>query len=95
MVPRALTLRFLVGMYEGSRRALRVAAKLRMPWLAMHGTDDVMAPPIGSQRLIDALESNDKQLRLWPGGRHEVHNEIEPMRTEFLTEIAEWIKKRV
>jgi acylglycerol lipase len=94
LVPRALTIRFLVGMYEGCRECLRVARKLRMPWLAMHGTDDVMAPAIGSQRLIDALSSTDKQLRLWPGGRHEVHNEIEPMRSEFLTTMADWIRQR-
>jgi alpha-beta hydrolase superfamily lysophospholipase len=94
LVPRQLTLRFLVGLSGACVECLRVARQLRMPWLAMHGSDDLMAPPIGSQRLIDALSSTDKQLRLWLGGRHEVHNEIEPMRTEFLTAMAEWIRQR-
>jgi acylglycerol lipase len=94
LVPRELTLRFLVGLSEACTECLRVARRLHMPWLAMHGTDDVMAPAIGSQRLIDALASTDKQLRLWGGGRHEVHNEIEPMKTEFLACIVEWIKAR-
>jgi alpha-beta hydrolase superfamily lysophospholipase len=94
LVPRALTLRFLVGLYEACVESVRVARNLRMPWLALHGSDDQMAPAIGSQRLIDALVSTDKQLRLWPGGRHEVHNEIEPMRTEFLTCMADWITQR-
>ncbi len=94
LVPRQLTIRFLVGLYESCLECLRVARTLRMPWLAMHGSDDLMAPPIGSQRLIDALSSTDKQLRLWLGGRHEVHNELEPMRTEFLTTMAEWICQR-
>lgn len=94
LVPRALTVRFLVGMYEASVACLKVARNLRMPWLALHGTADVMAPPIGSQRLIDALVSTDKQLRLWPEARHEVHNEIEPTRTEFLECIVAWIKQR-
>lgn len=94
LVPRELTLRFLVGLSEGCAECLRVARHLRMPWLALHGTEDAMAPAIGSQRLIDALSSTDKQLRLFGGGRHEVHNEIEPMRTEFLSTIVAWIKQR-
>jgi alpha-beta hydrolase superfamily lysophospholipase len=95
LVPRALTLRFLVGLYEASAQCLRAARKLRMPWLALHGSNDQMAPPIGSQRLIDALVSTDKQLRLWPDARHEVHNEIEPTRTEVLTCIVDWVLQRV
>jgi acylglycerol lipase len=95
LVPKAITLRLLVGMSEACERCLRVAPKLLMPWLALHGCDDRIAPPIGSQRLIDVLGSKDKQLRVWPEARHEVHNEIEPTRTEFLNCIVEWVKGRV
>ena len=94
LVPKAITLRFLVQLAEASAHCVQVARKLKMPWLALHGTDDHIAPPIGSQRLIDALESDDKFLRLWPDARHEVHNEIEPTRTEFLECIVEWVKER-
>jgi alpha-beta hydrolase superfamily lysophospholipase len=95
LVPKAITLRFLVQLSEASVRCVQVARKLKMPWLALHGTDDQIAPPIGSQRLIDALASSDKYLRVWPGARHEVHNEIEPTRTEFLECIVAWVKERV
>jgi lysophospholipase len=95
LVPKAVSLRLLVQLASASARCLFEARKLRTPWLALHGTDDEIAPPIGSQRLIDALGGLDKQLRLWPGARHEVHNEIEPTRTEFLTCITEWITARV
>ncbi|HYM36723.1 MAG TPA: alpha/beta hydrolase [Steroidobacteraceae bacterium] len=94
LVPKAITLRLLVGMSEACERCLRVAPKLLMPWLALHGSDDRIAPPIGSQRLIDALGSRDKQLRVFPEARHEVHNEIEPTRTEFLNCIVEWVNAR-
>ncbi len=95
LVPKAVTLRLLVQLAAASGQCLQTARKLKMPWLALHGGDDQIAPPIGSQRLIDALGSADKQLRLWPGARHEVHNEIEPTRTEFLACIVEWVKARM
>jgi acylglycerol lipase len=94
LVPRAITMRFLSELAQACLRTLRVARKLRLPWLALHGVDDEIAPAIGSQRLIDALGSTDKFLRLWPGARHEVHNEIEPARTEFLNCMVDWMRER-
>jgi alpha-beta hydrolase superfamily lysophospholipase len=94
LVPKAVTLRLLVQLTEASARCVQVARKIKLPWLALHGADDQIAPPIGSQRLIDALSSTDKYLRLWQGARHEVHNEIEPTRTEFLETMVAWIKEK-
>ena len=95
LVPRAITLRFLSGLAAACEQSLKGARKVRLPWLALHGTDDEIAPAIGSQRLLDSLGSTDKVLRLWPGARHEVHNELEPMRTDFLTCMVDWIKERI
>lgn len=94
LVPKAITLRLLVQLAHASAQCLQAARKLKMPWLAMHGTDDEIAPAIGSQRLIDALGSSDKHLRVWPGARHEVHNETEPTRTEFLEYMVGWVRER-
>ena len=94
LVPKTVTLRLLVQLADASTRCVQVARKVKGPWLALHGTDDEIAPPIGSQRLIDGLASTDKYLRVWPQARHEVHNEIEPTRTEFLECMAAWIKER-
>lgn len=95
LVPKAITLRLLTELANASARCLVVARKLRLPWLVLHGIDDVIAPAVGSQRLMDALGSADKQIRFFPGARHEVHNEIEPTRTEFLECIVEWVGERV
>lgn len=94
LVPKAITLRLLTELANASARCLQAARKMRVPWLVLHGIDDVIAPAVGSQRLMDALGSADKQIRLWPGARHEVHNEIEPTRTEFLNCIVEWVGER-
>ena len=65
-----------------------------MPWLALHGEADNIAPPSGSQKLVDALHSTDKTLKLFAGMRHEVHNEIEPAASEFHRLVIHWIGKR-
>ena len=94
LVPRAVTLRLLVQLALACRQCLPAARRLRTPWLALHGDDDEVAPAIGSQRLIDALGSDDKLLRRFPGARHEVHNEIEPTRTQCLQCLADWVSER-
>jgi alpha-beta hydrolase superfamily lysophospholipase len=94
LVPKAITLRLLVQLAAASTRCVQVARRLKTPWLALHGTHDEIAPAIGSQRLIDALASSDKYLRVWPLARHEVHNEIEPTRNEFLGCMVAWVKER-
>jgi acylglycerol lipase len=94
LIPKAVTLRLLVGISKGVERCLAIAPKLRTPWLIAHGGSDRVAPPIGSQRLMDALGSVDKQIRLWPAARHEVHNELEPERNEFLMQMADWMRAR-
>ena len=95
LIPKFVTVRLLVELYQASARALQAARSLRMPWLALHGGDDRVAPPIGSQRLLDTLASVDKHIRLWPNARHEVHNELEPERTEFLEAIEGFVRERV
>ena len=94
LVPKAITLRLLTELAFACERSVQIARKLRVPWLALHGIDDEIAPAVGSQRLIDALSGDDKYLHVWPGARHEVHNEIEPTRTEFLTRMVEWMNER-
>jgi alpha-beta hydrolase superfamily lysophospholipase len=94
LVPKTITLRLLVQLAEATSQCVQVARKIKSPWLAAHGADDQIAPPIGSQRLIDALGSSDKYLRLWQGARHELHNEIEPTRSEFLETMVAWMRDR-
>jgi acylglycerol lipase len=94
LIPKSVTLRLLLGMFEASSRAIRKAKRLRMPWLALHGGADRIAPPIGSQRLIDALASTDTRLLVWHSAFHEVHNDIEPDRTVMLDAMVEWMLEK-
>jgi alpha-beta hydrolase superfamily lysophospholipase len=95
LVPQKVTVRLLIELERACRAALDEAGKIVVPWLALHGSADNIAPPQGSQQLIDALGSADKTLELFTGMRHEVHNEIEPTPSEFYERVINWIEARI
>jgi acylglycerol lipase len=94
LVPEKVTLRLLIELERASREALEWAGGITVPWLALHGGADSIAPPQGSQQLVGALGSRDKTLHVFAGMRHEVHNEIEPTPTDFYGLMFHWIGER-
>ncbi len=74
------------------RRARPRLGELRLPLLVLHGSEDRIAPPSGSQRLYDAAGSTDKTLRVYPGLWHEVHNE--PEQAQVLADLGDWLVER-
>lgn len=91
-IPGKVTVRLLIALESACRAALDEAGSIVVPWLAMHGAADNIAPPQGSKQLVAALGSSDKTLELFTGMRHEVHNEIEPTPTEFYARMVNWIE---
>jgi acylglycerol lipase len=92
LIPQKVTVRLLMELERACRDALADAGKIVVPWLALHGGADTIAPPQGSRQLIAALGSTDKTLELFAGMRHEVHNEIEPTPSEFFERVINWIE---
>jgi alpha-beta hydrolase superfamily lysophospholipase len=70
------------------------AAQITLPWLVVHGEADAIAPVQGSRVLFDALQSQDKQLVIYPSLRHEVHNERPAERAKFVDLLGDWILAR-
>ena len=68
------------------------AEALTLPLLVMHGAEDTLTNPIGSQVLHDRARSADKTLKLWPGLRHEIFNE--PQRDEVIAFMLTWLDAR-
>jgi acylglycerol lipase len=94
LVPEKVTVRLLIELERACRQALEQAGTIRVPWLAMHGSADHIAPPHGSQQLVDALGSRDKSIQVFMGMRHELHNEVEPTPSEFYERMVHWIGER-
>jgi len=65
---------------------------LTHPFLVLHGTDDILAPPIWSRRLYDRAPSSDKTLKLYEGRYHEPFHDVG--RAEVLADLADWVDAR-
>jgi len=95
LVPRTASLKLLYGFAMACRRCYADAPKITLPWLAVHGEADKVCPVSGSEVLVGALGSLDKQLVTYPGLLHEVHNEDERSRTVLFDLMTRWMLERV
>ena len=68
---------------------------LKLPLMAMHGTDDRLAPDIGSRTLIETAGSNDKTLKLYEGFFHELFNEPPADRQRVYDDLDRWIAAHI
>lgn len=68
-------------------------ARLEIPMLILHGTQDRIATPEGSRMVHQRVASTDRTLRLYDGLRHEVLNE--PEGDEILDELVGWLSERI
>jgi alpha-beta hydrolase superfamily lysophospholipase len=51
-------------------------AAIEVPLLVLHGGADPLNRPAGAQALVDTVRSPDTTLRIYPGVRHEPHNDL-------------------
>jgi alpha-beta hydrolase superfamily lysophospholipase len=65
------------------------ASQFPVPLLLMHGTDDAIAYPCGSQRFAAAAPAGLVTLKLWEGFRHELHSD--PERQLVFALMLEWL----
>ena len=94
-IPPTASLRLIVEFAAACERCRSGATQLTLPWLVVHGEADAIAPVQGSRVLFDALRSQDKQLVIYPGLRHEVQNERPAERAKFIDLLSSWILARV
>jgi alpha-beta hydrolase superfamily lysophospholipase len=82
-----------IGHGAASMRALeRVQLDMEeidVPLLILHGTDDKLTSPEGSEELAERARSTDKTLKLYDGLYHEVFNE--PEQETVMHDLAEWL----
>ena len=94
LVPRTASLRLLYGFADACRTSRQNAAKITAPWLAVHGGADTVCPVGGSEALIAALGSADKQIVVYPNLLHEVHNEDTDARNALFDLMSRWMLER-
>jgi acylglycerol lipase len=68
------------------------AHEFPLPLLLMHGTEDALAYPQGSEEF--ARRAGEKAtLKLWPGLYHELHNE--PQKQEVFKFLIDWLESHL
>jgi alpha-beta hydrolase superfamily lysophospholipase len=93
LVVHSTTVRFAALAFEAQRLArerLPRLEQLAIPVLALHGTDDRRVPPAGSEPLAGMPNVT---RRLYPGLRHELHNE--PEWKAVLGDVVTWLDARL
>jgi len=68
------------------------AGELRVPFLLLHGRDDQIVDPIGSQRFFARTTAPERAFCVYPGLYHEIFNELE-QETVF-QDIESWLTQR-
>ena len=63
------------------------------PLLVVHGSDDRLVHYRGSERLVEAVASDDVHLKVYPGLYHEVFNE--PEQAMVLGDVLSWLDARI
>lgn len=63
------------------------------PVLVVHGAKDAATPAKGSQRFFERVAAEDKQIRIFPEGYHELLNDLD--RGETMALILDWLRARL
>ena len=67
--------------------------QITLPIIIMHGTEDRLCKPEGSQMLYDLVGSRDKTRKLYQGFHHEIFNE--PGRLQVMADVEAWLATRI
>lgn len=92
LVHRKVTARWGVETLATIARVRARAGEIQMPLLVVHGGADRVNSAEGSGELFKLVSSADKQLRIYPGGFHEPHNDLD--REAVLSDVINWLDER-
>lgn len=84
------TARLGAEMLAGMSRLLAERGRISLPIILMHGSEDGLADPAGSQELYDAVASEDKTLKFYQSYYHEIFNDIG--KEAVLNDLYQWLE---
>lgn len=93
LIPRGATARWFTETTSAQSAAISEALRIELPILVMHGLDDSLADVEATREFFAGIGSEDRELKLWEGLRHELLNEIE--KQQVRDHILDWIDRRL
>ena len=92
LLHQKISARMYNELVSGARAAREQAAKCESPILLIHGGDDLLTSAEATKAFFEKAVSADKTLKIYPGMRHETHNEIG--REGVMALIMDWMDRR-
>lgn len=92
LVSSRITARFGSQFLACIDRVQSNAANFDIPLLMFHGDADRIIPVQGTLQFFEKINSSDKQLKIYPGGFHESHNDLDKL--EVFRNIELWLNER-
>jgi acylglycerol lipase len=69
------------------------AGDIRLPVLIIHGGNDQVNSVEGSKELFENVSSVDKEIRIYPDGAHEPHNDTD--REQVARDVEDWLSRHL
>jgi alpha-beta hydrolase superfamily lysophospholipase len=92
LVHSKVTMRWGAEILRTMPATLAAAPRFALPLLLLHGADDPINAPAGSQAFRDACGHPDCTLKQYAGSRHEVHHDV--ARAAFERDLVRWLRER-
>ena len=92
LVHNKISARLFTAIHQSGLWALEHAANLKIPMLLMHGGADRITSTGASQEFVAAAGSLIT-LRIWDGGYHEIHNDLEKVRV--IRSMTDWLNEHL
>ena len=89
LVHRFVTIRMYLEAVRAATEILR-ARVIKFPILMVHGDEDEVTSREVAENFFNGLQSPSKTFKIYPGFRHELHNETD--RTKVLADYVEWMR---
>lgn len=93
LVHDRLSFRLAREMALALKAGVRAIQGVNLPILIQCGSEDQSF--IGQQELFDGLQTEDKTLKVYPGLKHEVYNELAADRQKVLTDLSAWLESHL
>ncbi|MGW8143778.1 MAG: alpha/beta hydrolase [Anaerolineales bacterium] len=90
VVFKTMTVRWGTEYLDTQERVKEHAAEIKLPILIIHGGEDLICTPEGSEQLYATISSEDKTIKIYPSYFHEIHNE--PGHTVVVEDIRDWME---
>lgn len=90
LVHSKVSLKMAISLNDAAEFALKNASMLTVPLLLIHGGEDQITDPAGSQAFFN-VNPQKFTLKIWNGLYHEIHNE--PEKEEVFNFLIDWIKE--